>query len=215
MINGLNLCNSAYRQANIDQTLTGFDDQQEFPYNIALDILNTVIQDVNRQANYWFTQASFNILPVAQSYNLTTTGLDPKKLLRIRRELIGFQGDIIQVNWRVFQRHFRQGEIKTGLPKVWSKFGNVVEFDVAPDKDYQITAYCYQDIPLATELDFMIDMPDSDSDVLREGVYAYLLQRMGRNDFSTAFQLYQSKLKSLLANQKQDVGIGQRFPANF
>jgi hypothetical protein len=215
MINALSICQSAYRQANIDQTLSDFSITQDFPYNIALDLLNTVIQDVNRQGNFWFTQASTVIAPVSASLDLSPFNIDPKKVIRVRREISNDQGELIPVNWRTFQHNFRQGSIPTSRPTIWSRFNQTIQLNVIPDKNYQLTVYYYQDIPLVSQTTDNIVFPLSDSDVLREGVYAYLLLRLGRSDFGTAYQLYQSKLKTLLANQKQDTSLPNQLPANF
>ena len=215
MLNALSLCNSAFRQANIDQTLTSLSEDQDFPYNIAKDLLNTVIQDINRHGNFWFTQTSLIVTPIQASIDLASIGIDPKKIIRLRRELAEDQGELIAVNWRVFQQNFRQTPLTTGRPTLWSKFNQTIQLNVIPDKPYNLTLYYHQDIPLVLDASDVVVFPDSDGDILREGVYAYLLLRLGRADFTTAYQLYQTKLKSLLANQKQDGSLPSQMPSNF
>jgi hypothetical protein len=215
VLNALSLCSSAFRQANIDQTLTSLSEDQDFPYNIAKDLLNTVIQDVNRQGNFWFTQTSVQVTPVQASIDLAPLGIDPKKIIRLRREHPQDQGDMIAINWRVFQQNFRQTPLVEGRPTLWSKFNQTLQLNVIPDKSYNLTVYYHQDIPLIQSVSDAVVFPDSDGDILREGVFAYLLLRLGRADFATAYQLYQTKLKSLLANQKQDSSLPTQMPANF
>jgi hypothetical protein len=215
MSTALEICESAFRQANVDQALTSFSTSQEFPYNIAIDLINTVIQDLNRQGNFWFTQTVTTVSSLSSTIDLNLLNIDPKRLIRIRREENNQQGELLQVNWRVFQRQYRQSAIISGKPTVWSKYASLVELNVIPDHNYELKLYHFQDMPAVTQEDDVLAITKNDEDVIRDGVYAYLLQRMGRPDFNTAYQLYQNKLKNLLSNQKQDAGLSSQLPANF
>lgn len=214
----LELLASAYQQANMDQTLTGFS-MQDFPYTIAKDLLNTVIQEMNREGRYWFTETSAALPYTGGVYQYTYAsignGLDPKGILRIRKEANNHQGELIQLNWRQFQQRFRRGSIQTGEPRYWSKYGNSIELDVIPDEDYSLTLYYLRDMPLITSETDTLLCQETDEDVFREGVYAYLLNRLGRADWDDAYQFYWKKVLSLLADMKQDSGLPRQFPAAF
>jgi hypothetical protein len=190
---------------------------EDFPYNIAKDLFNTVIQEMNRWGRYWFaeTRASLAYATGTYQYNCNTLKIDPKGILRIRKETEDHYGELTQLNWRRFQQLFRRSEISTAEPCFWAKYGGVIEFNAKPDQDYNLTVYYLRDLPLiATDTDILL-CQETDEDVFREGVYAYLLQRLGRGDWQQAYQLYQEKARNLLADMNQDDGQPTQMPAVF
>lgn len=214
----LELVASAYKQANMDQTLTSFS-MVDFPYDCAKDLLNTVIQEMNREGHYWFTQTDAILAYVdgvyQYSFSAIGSGLDPKGILRIRKEAGDNQTELIQLNWRQFQQRFRRGTVETREPRYWSKYGNQIELDAKPDQDYALTVYYLRDMPLITSETDTLLCQETDEDVFREGVLAYLLNRLVRPDWESAYQFYWKKVQSLLADMKQDVGIPRQMPAAF
>lgn len=214
----LQLVASAYKQANMDQTVTSFS-MSDFPYSIAKDLLNTVISEMNREGHYWFTETSASLTYSAgvyqYAYSTIGSGLDPKGILRIRKEATDHQGELIQLNWRHFQQRFRRSAIETREPRYWSKYGNQIELDAKPDQDYELKIYYLRDMPMITATTDTLLCQETDEDVFREGVYAYLLNRLGRADWDDAYQFYWKKALSLLADMKQDVGTPRQFPAAF
>jgi hypothetical protein len=206
---------AAFRQANLDQTLISFNPSQEFPYNCGQDLINTVLQEMNRLANFGFTQTRTG-LPYGvgvYQYALTNSFIDPKRIIAVRKELT--RQSLKPMNWSQFQKRFRSAPIATGEPIAWAKFGNTLELSHIPDKDYTLSVQHYTDMPLITSGTQTLLLAESDEDVIRDGVYAYLLQRMGRDDFSTAYQLYRDKLTLLIQNQKADASLAQQMPAAF
>lgn len=209
----LQLAASAYKQANQDQDLTSFS-MTDYPYNIAKDLFNTVIQEMNRWGRYWFaeTQTALTYSNGVYQYNCTSLGIDPKGILRIRKEATDHYGELTQMNKRRFQQLFRRSTISTGEPCYWTKYAGVIELNSIPDQDYSLQIYYLRDLPLITSDSDTLLCQETDEDVFREGAYAYLLQRLGRADWQTVYQMYQSKAMSLLANMKQDDGQPTQFP---
>lgn len=217
MSTAIAICADAFRQANLDQELIGFSGNQEFPYNIALSLINNVIQEMNRMGNYWFTETVTDLpdTPGATAFDLNALGVDPKRIIRLRREALPYAGELVQRNWRDFQQAHRSAAIATGTPQYFAKFSGQLHLDVIPDRNYQIKIYHFQDIPLVSEPGDTLPVPAGDEDVLRDGVYAYLCQRLGRADYAQAQAIYLAKIRTLLAAMKTDAGIPNQMPANF
>ena len=228
MSTAINICASAYRQAKLDQDLTSFTTTQEFPYNISLDLMNTVIQEMNRAANYWFTETSVPLVYTAglNSYSLNTlvagqdTGtyaaIDPQKVSRIRREgVVGQVGQMTEMSWKKFQQRFRINVTATGQPNYWAKYNSTIAFDTIPDQNYGLVLYYYNDINVIQATTDVLGIPLKYEDTIREGIYAYVLQRMGRPDAAQCYQLWQSKIQSLQKNDQVDVALPMQMPAAF
>lgn len=215
-ITALELAADVYKQANLDQTLSSFS-MTEFPYNVALSLLNETLCDLNRQSRYWFAETSTTLTysPGVYTYSLTTLNIDPKGILRIVREASGFQGELTQINEYEFWKRYRQSSIITDMPQYWRKYGSTIELNSIPDQNYSLRVYYLQDLPLIASTTDTFLVPDTDSDILKDGLYAYLLQRIGRPDWQIAYQAWVLKVKSLTAGQKQDVGIARQMPAAF
>ena len=214
----LDICESAYRQANLDQTLSSFS-MTDFPYSIAQDLLNTVIQEMNRKGAYWFTETSADLTYSGGVYQYTfssvASDLDPKRILRLRKESTNHKQELIQMNWRRFQERYRRDAVQTGEPLHWAKYGNSLELSTIPDQDYTIKVYYLRDMPLVTATTDTLLCQVGDEDVFREGVYAYLLDRLGRPDAQAKMAAYLNKVGDLLADMKQDSGIALQIPAAF
>jgi hypothetical protein len=220
----LQVCASAYRQANVDQTLTSLSNTQEFPYNIALDLLNKAILELNRMGNFWFCETSVT-LPYSSgvsSYNLNTLAtpvVEPKRITRLRAEnlTVGAAGELTEVNYRNFEYAYRTQTVPTQQPTAWAKYNGTLYLNAIPDQDYGLTLYYYQDLPSASNVDgsdIMI-VPDAHIDILQDGVYAYLLSRMGRPDFQNAYSLWQAKAHKLVSLINKDAGLPTQMPAAF
>lgn len=214
----LQIVASAYKQANMDQTLSSFS-MSDFPYNIAMDLLNTVIQEMNREGRYWFTETSATLTYSAgvyqYAYSSIGSGVDPKSILRIRKEATDHKQELTQMNWRAFQECFRRDAVQTTEPTHWAKYGTQLELNCIPDQDYTIKVYHLRDMPLVSAVSDTLLCQEADEDVFREGVYAYLLNRLSRPDADKAYQFYWKKVQSLLADMKQDVGMPRQMPAAF
>jgi hypothetical protein len=216
MSTALQIAASAYSQANQDQSLSSFS-MTDFPYNIALDLLNTVIQEMNRLGRYWFTESSTVLAysPGVYQYGFNSLAIDPKGILRIRKEAPNIGNELTEMNYRTFQQQYRRASIPTQEPWHWSKFNGMIVLDTIPDQDYALTVYYLRDMPpVVSETDTLLCQV-TDEDVFRDGVYAYLLNRLGRADWSTAYQAFKMKANTLLADMKKDVGMPRQMPAGF
>lgn len=217
MSTALDICASAYRLANLDQTLTSFSTTQEFPYNCALDLLNGVLSEMNRLGSYWFTKTA-TALPYTEGvyqYDLGTLAIDPQRIDRVRRTASNYQGDLTQMHWMAFQRHYRSSSLQTTLPTRFSKYNDTLELNTIPDQDYSLVVYHFKDMPLVTTTTDTLLVPENDEDVVRDGVLAYLYQRMGYPAFDSAYQLWLGKVNKLLGDQKEDAGLPRQMPAAF
>jgi hypothetical protein len=211
----ITLCQQAYMRAQ-EEAPQGFADP-EFPQNICQQLINDVLRDMNRMGNFGFMQAStalaYNPAGVFQ-YNLTPLGVVPNRITRIRRTLAP-QGDLQQMGWVRFSRLYRYGVIASRAPGAYSKFNNFLELDHVPDKDYGLVLEHYRDIPLAQNSTDLVSVPMAQEDVLRDGIYALLLQALGRSDFSQAYQLFQKKVNAMTVTLLDDVGIPAAMPASW
>jgi hypothetical protein len=217
MSTSFQICERAFKQVNLDQPLISFSNNPDFPYNLGKELLNTVIQEMNRLGRYWFCETS-TVLPYSAGvfqYNFTAFNIDPKGIIRLRKETSPNKSELRPVNWRAFQKNYRQATLNTSEPMVWAKYGNTLELNTIPDKDYGITIYYFKDIPLVTSEGDILPIPEADEDVIAEGVYAYLLNRLGRQDAGEAYARFLNKASALLANMKQDSGMPSQMPAAF
>lgn len=217
MATALDICAAAYRRANLDQPLSSWF-QQDFPFNVARDIMNLVIQEMNSKGHYWFTETYSSLMytPGVNEWSFTSFQSDPKGILRIRKELPGYKGELIESNFRNFQQRWRvDSTIASGEPRYWSKFGNSFQLDTIPDKDYNLVVYHLRDMPDIVENVDALLCQDADNHVFQEGCYAYLLKTLQRPDWDSAYAAYISKVNNILAEMNKDVGIPRQMPAMF
>lgn len=212
----LQICANAYRQANMDTELASFSTSQEYPYNIAIDLLNEVVADMNRAGDLWFmeTETSLAWGALAGSYDCTALGIDPKRIKVIRRTDENV-GDLKPLPWRKFQRLFRSSTIETNTPYYWSQYAGVIYINCYADLDYGLTVSHLKDFEPVDATSDTFTWPQVDEDVIRAGVYAYLLQRLGRGDFEQAYQIYKMKMDALKIDTKTDRSIPRVMPAAF
>ena len=217
MTTAIDLCAEAYRRANLDQNLTTFSTSLEFPYNLAKDIFNNVVRYINRKGYYWYAETitALAYSPGVYTYSFETLGINPTKVLYIRREATDHWGELEQWQEEKFLNRYRSSAIVTARPSAWSKFGDVLSLNCIPDQDYTLKAYHLVNIPLATNPTDTTIIPLAQQDALNAGVYAYLLQAMGRPDTGQAMQIFQAIISDLLADTKQDLGLATQLPANF
>ncbi len=216
MSTALDICARAYKRANLEQPLASFF-MQDFPFNLALDLINLVIQEMNSMGHYWFTETYSSLMysPGVNEWNFSSFQSDPKGILRIRKELAGFKGELTEVNYRYFQQNYRINDVVTGEPRYWAKYGNSFVLDTIPDKDYNLVVYHLRDMPLIVENVDTLLCQETDEHVFQEGVYAYLLNSLQRPDWDAAYANFQRKANNLLADMNQDQGLARQWPAAF
>ena len=210
----LQLCQQAFREANMSEALNSFSTDQCFPYNIALDTLNDVLRDLNRMGSFWFMETK---TPLAFSsgvyqYDLTALGIDPLRISQVRDN----QGvQLGQMHERNFSKRFRRGTIDTARPVVFAKFASTLELNVIPDQDYGLVAVHYDDIPLVSGASDLIAVPEEDEDVVVKGVLAGILMKMDRSASVPEYQLFKGLAKGWLVEIKQDFGLPAVRPRLF
>lgn len=221
MSTALAILNVAYQDHNLD-TLSSFDSSLEFPYNLAKNILNEVIRDLNRLGNYWFCETKTNIpyYLSTYAYSFRALEIDPKRIKYIRRDALNYQGELQQMNYRDFQKTYRLSSVSTGSPSTWSKYGDTLELNVVPDRDYSLFAYHYQDMPLITvttdsQSTGSILVPEADEDLLERGCYQYLGYKIGKWAYQQALEEIYTKARPFLVSVDEDAGIARQMPANF
>lgn len=210
------LCASAYRQMNLG-SLSSFSTSQNYPFNIALDVLNTVIQEMNRKGSYGWskTETALTYSAGVYTYDLSTLAIDPKRIFLIQRTATDYQGSIDKVEWRQFQELYRRSAILTAMPTYYTVFKETLELNTKPDQDYTIKAYHYKDMPKVTATTDTLLVPETDEDIIIEGVMAFLSGRIGRPDAASLQAAWRLKLNDLLVDVKKDAGLPNQMPANF
>lgn len=212
----LEICKTAYRQAAVGTELTSFSTSQAEPFNMALDLLNEVVPDINRQGDLYFTLADTTLAYTSgvYSYNLGELGIDPRRIQRVFRSAIQ-PGNVNRINWNRFQDLFRRSTIQENTPSYWAIFGSTLEFNCIQSQDFVIRISHYRDMPKVTAETDTLLMPERDEDVLRAGVIAYLTQRLGRSDAPEQWAIYEKKLKRFSLDVKKDVSASFVRPARF
>ncbi len=212
----LAIISEAYRHHNLDE-ITEFNSTMEFPYNLAKDVINQVIREMNRLGNYWFTETRTNLTYTAgvYQYSFNTLGVDPKRLVRIRKEANNQWGELTEYNWRHFQRLYRSSTITTANPVAFSKYGDTLELNSKPDQNYSLVAYHFKDMPLVSLPTDTFLIPERDEDVLIDCAHQLLGYKLGRWDLGTALQACRIKINPLLVDSKQDAGMPTQMPAAF
>lgn len=216
MSTALQVLNFAYRKANLDE-ITTFSTSLEFPANIAQDVINTAIREMNRWGSYWFmeTDTALSYSVGIYQYTLSSLEIDPKRIISVRRTLTNYAGYLTQYQHNRFVKLFRFSATQTSIPTGFTKFGGVLELNTIPDRDYALKVKHYKDLPLVTTALQALVIPESDEDVLGDLCYAYLLQSMGKPDYVQAYEIAKMKAQSLLATMQEDAGIPLQMPAHF
>lgn len=212
----LQIITEAYRAHNLSEVTT-FSTSLEFPYRIAKDILNDVIRQLNRQGNYWFTETKTALTygVGTYQYSFNTLAVDPKRVIRVRKELADHYGDLNQVNWETFQRLYRSSATQTTEPTAWSKYGDTLELNNIPDQSYTLYVYHFKDMPKVTATSDTFLVPEQDEDILIDCCFQMLGYKLGKWDLGTAIQAMRLRIEPLLADMKQDAGLPLQMPAAF
>ncbi|MBY0403802.1 MAG: hypothetical protein K2X66_07870 [Cyanobacteria bacterium] len=216
MSNALQILSEAFRQHNLEE-VTSFSVNQEFPYNIALNLLNDVIREFNRQGSFWFTETKTNLgFTVGKSsYSLASLGIDVKRIRFLRREDARVPGELQAMNYRGFLNLFRNAPVLTGMPSVYSKFGDTLELNMIPDQDYALSVYHFKNLPFVSDpLDTFL-IPERDEDVLIDACFQLLGYRLGRWNLANALQGISIKIRPLLSDMNRDAGVPHQMPAAF
>jgi hypothetical protein len=217
MATAVQIIAEAYRQLN-EREPTSFSTTAEFPLNIAKDILNKAIREMNRLGNLWFMETSTPLtygVGVYQ-YDLTALNIDPKRIAYIRRDSDDNRGELKQYQSRNFLKAFRgPNTITSTAPTAWTKYNSTLELNVIPDRDYELKVYHFRDMPLvATTTDTFL-IPERDEDVLTDICMEWLKVRIGQQDTQTALVNTKVKVSPFLVQIESDAGLPLQMPAAF
>lgn len=222
MSTAIQLLQMAYRDHNLEAP-SAFSTTTEFPLNIAQDLINEVIQELNKMGNFWFcrTKTAFAYTANVYTYNLGTLEINPNRIEYVRRDSTTLSGgELIQYEYRMFQRLFRGTTIPSGIPGKYSIFNDTIEFDIKPDADYSIFCYHFKDMPYITattdsQSTGAILVPTQYEDLIRQGCYYFLGSKIGKWDHDKALLDLKYKAQPFLIVVKSNSGIPTRMPAAF
>lgn len=216
MSTALQVIAAAYRSLNETEP-TSFLTTQSFPLNIAIDVLNQVISEMNRMGNLYFTETKTALTYGVGTYQyaMSTLGIDPRRIRYIRRELTNYQGNLEQKDWSDFQDYYRRSALQTTTPNAWSKYGDTLELNTIPDQDYSLQVYHFKDMPQATATGDTFLLPVGDEDILKFNCKMWLGAALGRWAEDYAITLMKAKTEPLLVAMKTDAGIPRQMPKAF
>jgi len=206
----------AYRNHNLDEVTT-FSTTLEFPYKIALNVLNATVREINRMGNLWFmeTKTALTYSNGVNTYSFSSLSVDPKRIIRLRREATNYWGEMKQYNYRQFQQLFQMAATATAEPNAWTKFNDTLTLNTIPDQDYTLELYHFKDMPLISATSDTFLVPERDEDILIDCCYQWLGYKMGRWDIGTAIQAIKILAQPFLAQMEEDAGMPQQMPAAF
>jgi hypothetical protein len=212
----IQLIAEAYRQLNLTEP-TSFGASQEFPLNIAKDVLNKVIREMNRLGNLWFTETATLLAYSGGVYtwDLSALNVDPKRIRYVRKEALNHQGELAEYPNRTFRQFFRGSAVQTAQPTGFTKSANTFELNCIPDQDYQITIYHFRDMPAVTATTDTLLVPERDEDILTENCLEWLNYRMGKQDKQMSLMNIRANTIPFLVQVKSDAGMPKQMPAAF
>jgi hypothetical protein len=219
MATALEVCQSAYRQLNLDQVLVSFSTSQAFPYSVALDILQQTIRKLNR-LNIHQHMVITQYVPasgrgVFSIYEFSPV-LNPRSISKIRLEAPGTQhSELTLLPYEDFLALYSDHESKTGKPKAWTYFGANWATDVINDADYGLVVYYQQQLPVPMSEGEILAWPDADMDILIDGVVAHLSLKIQRDDGASLLGLWQQSVTKYFSNQYKNRGLPLQMPRRF
>ncbi len=220
MTTAISLAADVYNQANTDQTLSTFSTTQEWPYSIALTLLNESIDMLNQKGRYRFmlTNPALSNPPPNNSntaYSLSTIGVDSEGITEVERTTANYYGSLTSMTVQQFRRHYRRSAITSGQPIAWTDYGDVLELSHSPDIDYGLQVWHYAPITRVAATTDVISVPTRHEHILKNMMLALLAQRIGRADFETLLGLAIKNADEMVVNTQQLRSRATRMPANF
>lgn len=212
----LTLCADAYREARVGTELTSFSTSQEFPYDIAITLVNKVVDDMNTLGDLYFmeTDTALTYSAGVYQYDLTAYIIDPRRIQFVKRTLANQTGELHHINWRNFWNRYRQTSIQTAKPGYWSVRASQLELNCIPDQDYSLVVEHFRDQPLITATTDTFIVPANNERVIYEGVLAYLLMALEK-DYMDKLSIYQNKLESMRLDMRKIRSGPLVMPAAF
>lgn len=212
----IQIITEAYRKHNLDE-VASFSTSQEYPFNIAEDVLNDVIRFANRLGSYWFTETKTALAYSGgtYTYSFNTLAVDPKRIRYIWKEATNYWGELEQKNKRDFMNLYRRAAVQTTNPTAWTKYGDTLELNTIPDQDYSLYVYHFKDMPVVSATSDTFLIPERDEDILIQSCYHKLAAYIGKITHDQAEGQIKFLFMPFLADMKQDSGRPLQLPASF
>jgi hypothetical protein len=218
MTTTLELCQSACRQLNFDQSLSTLSTAQAFPYNIVLDCLHQVIQYINRKNKHAHMQiaqyVNGNGRSIYSVYDFAPI-LNPRRVIDIYLESENPRHRLIFVPHSQFQANYSDHETKTGKPDAWTYYGNTLATNVTADKDYGMVWYYQQAVPLPTDEAEVLAWPEHDMDILLKGLMAYLALRTGMEQAGALMGMFDKCVTDYFTAQYKNSNTANQMPRRW
>lgn len=216
MTTAFNIVKKAYRGLNLIEPVTLSDFY--FPQNIAVDIINEVISNVNRFGRFWFTETRTPLVYTSgvYQYNLPSLGIAPNRINYVRAEsFTNGAFELERVSDYTFRKLYRSSSIVTGMPTAYMIFNSTFELSAIPNTDYSIAIYHNIDIPRITTTSDSFPIPDVSDDVLIECCDAILGQKIGKYTNSEALSKINALFAPFLVKEKTDTALPSSRPPAF
>lgn len=218
MTTALELMQRVYRRAQMN-ALGSFSITQNFPQNIALDVLQRSVEDLNSRGRYEFMLTSINLTYGAGVYTYTMSSvnanLSGEAITKIELTASGHQMELDSMEVQQFRRWYRRGTLQTTKPTAWTDYGDTLEFSAIPDQDYTIKVWFYDLIDKPTATTDVLDIPSRYEFVLDDIAYAYLLEALGREDFVTKYQMADNQAQKFVGNTQRKRSRPRVMPGAF
>lgn len=218
MTTALELMQRVFRRAQMN-ALTSFSSTQNFPGNIALDVLQRSIDDLNSRGRYEFMLTSVNLTYGAGVYVYTMSSvnanLSSEGITKIELTATGHEKELKSMEVQQFRQLYRRGVLQTTKPAAWTDYGDTLELSTIPDQDYTIKVWFYDLISRPTATTDVLDIPQRYEHVLDDFAYAYLLEAHGREDAITKYQLADKQAARFVANTQKKRSRPTVMPGAF
>ena len=217
MSTALEICAAAYREANLEQDLTSFT-STDFPFSLALQLINKVISKMNLRGKYWFRQTT-TVLPFTAgtyTYNLTNLGIEPNAITKMYASLAdGTSWQFYRLNYNDYNLWFPASKLQLNRPYSYTIYNDTLSLNAIPDIDYSITVYHLSLIPSIQSEDDPMPCPLEFEQVFQDGVFAWLQKRMEYPSAEQSIIDWNLDVGLLLAKVKNNSGIANQLPAAF
>lgn len=218
MTTALALMQRVFRRAQMN-SLGSFSTTQNFPANIALDVLQRSVEDLNSRGRYEFMLTSTALTYGAGVYTYTMSsvndGLSGEAITVVELTASGHQGELTSMEVQQFRRYYRRSDVLTTKPVAWTDYGDTLELSSIPDQDYSMKVWFYDLIEKPTATTDVLNIPPRYEFVLDDMAYAYLLEALGREDFPTKYQMADSQARKFVGNTQKKRSRPRVMPGAF
>jgi hypothetical protein len=218
MTTALAFMQRVFRRAQMNP-FTSFATSQSFPANIALDVLQRAVEELNSRGRYEFMLTSVDLAYSVGVYEYTMStvaaDLNGEGITKIELTESNFETELISMEVQQFRNIYRRSAILTVKPVAWTDYGDTLELNSIPNQDYGIKVWYYALISKPTLVTDDIDVPERYEGVLEDMAYAYLLEALGREDFSLKYQLADKQANKFVANTSKKRSRANVMPRAF